>query len=93
MDVYLTSLKGKITEMEEQKGRVSDNTHSIEIKARAKVNLSLDVTGKRPDGYHNIKTIMQTIKLYDKVVISKAKRNRSCLQSKSFIIRQCTTGK
>jgi 4-diphosphocytidyl-2-C-methyl-D-erythritol kinase len=74
MDVYLTSLKGKITEMEEQKGRVSDNTHSIEIKARAKVNLSLDVTGKRPDGYHNIKTIMQTIKLYDKVVISKAKK-------------------
>jgi len=41
----------------------------ISIKARAKINLSLDVTAKRLDGYHNIKTIMQTIDLHDKIDI------------------------
>lgn len=42
---------------------------SIELKARAKINLSLDVIGKREDGYHEVKMIMQTIELHDKVVI------------------------
>lgn len=60
--------------MEAQKEKLLDNTHFVEIKSRAKINLSLDVTGKRSDGYHNIKTIMQTIELYDKVVISRAKK-------------------
>jgi len=45
----------------------------IELKARAKVNLSLDVVAKRPDGYHDIKTIMQTIELHDRVFIEEAK--------------------
>ena len=35
------------------------------IKAYAKINLSLDVIGKREDGYHLLKMIMQTIDLYD----------------------------
>lgn len=42
---------------------------SIEIKARAKINLSLDVLKKRPDGYHEVKMIMQTIDLCDRVII------------------------
>jgi len=42
---------------------------SISMKARAKINLSLDITGKRSDGYHNIKTIMQTIDLHDNLAI------------------------
>ncbi|HOJ10867.1 MAG TPA: 4-(cytidine 5'-diphospho)-2-C-methyl-D-erythritol kinase [Clostridiales bacterium] len=42
---------------------------TISLMARAKVNLALDVTAKRLDGYHEIKTIMQTIKLHDKVII------------------------
>ena len=37
--------------------------------AFAKVNLTLDVLDKRPDGYHNIKSIMQTISLRDDVEI------------------------
>jgi len=45
----------------------------IKLKARAKVNLSLDVLAKRPDGYHDIKTIMQTIELHDRVFIEEAK--------------------
>lgn len=34
-------------------------------KAYAKINLTLDVVGKRPDGYHDIKTVMQTVSLCD----------------------------
>lgn len=43
-----------------------------EAKARAKINISLDVLGKRPDGYHEVRMIMQTIGLYDKVVMEVA---------------------
>jgi 4-diphosphocytidyl-2-C-methyl-D-erythritol kinase len=37
--------------------------------AYAKINLTLDVLGKRPDGYHDLKTVMQTISLRDDVEI------------------------
>ena len=43
----------------------------IQLKARAKINLALDVTRKREDGYHDLKMVMQTIDLYDKVTIKK----------------------
>jgi len=36
-----------------------------EIKAKAKINLSLDVIKKREDGYHELKTVLQTVELYD----------------------------
>lgn len=39
--------------------------NSIELKSRAKINLSIDVLGKREDGYHLVEMIMQTIDLYD----------------------------
>ena len=37
----------------------------IVTKAYAKINLGLDVLRKRPDGYHEVKMIMQTVDLYD----------------------------
>lgn len=40
-----------------------------EVKAYAKLNLTLDVTGKREDGYHDILTIMRTVSLYDTVSV------------------------
>ena len=42
-------------------------------KGYAKVNLTLDVTGKRPDGYHDILTIMRTVNLYDTVTAELTK--------------------
>lgn len=43
----------------------------INLKAYAKINLALDVIGKRPNGYHDVRMIMQTIRLYDKVTIKR----------------------
>ena len=37
----------------------------LEVKAYAKLNLSLDVLGKRPDGYHDMRMVMQTVGLTD----------------------------
>ena len=42
----------------------------IQMKARAKINLGLDVIGKRPDGYHDLRMVMQTVNLYDTVKLS-----------------------
>jgi 4-diphosphocytidyl-2-C-methyl-D-erythritol kinase len=35
--------------------------------APAKINLGLEITGKRSDGYHNISTIMQTVSMFDRI--------------------------
>lgn len=43
---------------------------TVEMKAYAKINLYLDVTGRRTNGYHNIKSLMQTISLCDLVTVS-----------------------
>ena len=39
----------------------------LEVKAYAKLNLSLDVLGKRPDGYHDMRMVMQTVNLTDAI--------------------------
>lgn len=41
----------------------------VQIKAPAKINLTLDVIGKRSDGYHDLRMIMQTIDIYDELTI------------------------
>ncbi len=45
-------------------------TSSIRLRAFAKINLGLKVRGQRPDGYHDIFTIYQTIALHDRLTIS-----------------------
>ncbi len=41
----------------------------IEIKAYAKINLSIDILGKRPDGYHEVLMVMEQVDLFDSVRI------------------------
>ncbi|MEE0944368.1 MAG: 4-(cytidine 5'-diphospho)-2-C-methyl-D-erythritol kinase [Clostridia bacterium] len=40
-------------------------------RSYAKINLTLDVLGKRPDGYHDVKMIMQTTGLFDLLIVDK----------------------
>ena len=40
-------------------------------KAYAKINLTLDVTGKLPNGYHFVKMVMQSVELHDDVILSE----------------------
>jgi len=42
----------------------------VKLRAFAKLNLSLKITGKRPDGFHEIDSIMQSISLHDEVEIA-----------------------
>ena len=44
---------------------------SIRLKARAKINLGQDVLGKREDGYHEVRMVMQTIGIYDRLILTK----------------------
>ena len=44
---------------------------NITLNAHAKINLSLEITGKRPDGYHDIVSFMQGIGLHDVMKIEK----------------------
>ena len=41
----------------------------MRVKAYAKVNLFLEITGKRPDGYHTLSTVFQTISLADEIAL------------------------
>ena len=50
------------------RGEGMDN---ITLKALAKINLGLDVVRRREDGYHEVRMVMQTIHLYDKLDIKK----------------------
>lgn len=44
--------------------------NSVKIKCPAKINLTLEIVNKRDDGFHNIKSIMQMISLYDYLTIN-----------------------
>ncbi len=43
----------------------------IELKALGKINLGIDVLGRRENGYHDVRMVMQTVYLYDLITIKK----------------------
>lgn len=47
------------------------SNNDISLKALAKINLGLDVVRRREDGYHEVRMIMQTIYLYDRLDIKR----------------------
>ncbi len=55
--------------------------NKIYLKARAKINLTLNVLDKRPDNYHNIESVFQKISLYDELFIEKNSSNTLILKS------------
>jgi 4-diphosphocytidyl-2-C-methyl-D-erythritol kinase len=46
----------------------------VRISAFAKINLRLEILGKRPDGYHELRTIFQTVSLHDDLQLRRAKK-------------------
>jgi len=64
-------LKLSRIEYKEQRNtkEVIQNMNEINLKALGKINIGLDVTGIREDGYHEVKMIMQTVNLFDKLTI------------------------
>lgn len=55
--------------------------NSITVKAFAKINLGLDVLRKRPDGYHDVSMIMQSIDLHDTITINKTSTGEVTLET------------
>ena len=55
--------------------------NSIKINCPAKINLLLEIINKREDGFHNIKSVMQTISLYDTLEIKISKDTEKILLS------------
>lgn len=49
----------------------------MRVKAAAKINLALDVTGKLPNGYHTLESVFQTVGLYDEVSVELTKEGIS----------------
>lgn len=47
----------------------------LTVKANAKINLTLNITGRLPNGYHSLKSIMQSITLHDIVTVERTERN------------------
>ena len=42
------------------------------LRTSAKVNLALEVLGRRPDGYHELSTVLQAVDLFDRVTVETA---------------------
>lgn len=55
------------------------------IRAYAKINISLDVLDRREDGYHIVKMIMQSIDLYDEIIVNKCDSGIHINCNKPFI--------
>ncbi|HIY19057.1 MAG TPA: 4-(cytidine 5'-diphospho)-2-C-methyl-D-erythritol kinase [Candidatus Blautia avistercoris] len=53
----------------------------MRLRAMAKINLGLDVLRKRPDGYHEVRMIMQTIQMYDVLTMEKSKKGEVSLKT------------
>ncbi len=58
----------------------------MKLKAYAKINLGLDVLCRREDGYHEVRMIMQTLKMYDRIILRKTKEPGIELKSNLFYV-------
>lgn len=45
----------------------------LELKALGKVNLGLDILGRKENGYHEVRMVMQTVYLYDRVILERSR--------------------
>ena len=50
---------------------------SIRLRAFAKINLGLKIVGRRPDHYHELRTVLQTVSLHDRLEVNRKRHSRS----------------
>ncbi|ORU01470.1 4-diphosphocytidyl-2-C-methyl-D-erythritol kinase [Anaerovibrio sp. JC8] len=80
------------------------SSDKIEIQANAKINLTLDILGTRPDGYHEVAMVMQEVSLHDNLYLEKrdsgielkipgsdlpADKTNLCYRAAELIIKEC----
>ncbi len=58
----------------------------IKLKALGKINLGLDVLGRRPNGYHDVRMVMQTVYLYDQILLEKTDKEGISLETSLFYL-------
>jgi len=63
----------------------------IRVKAPAKVNICLKITGKRSDGYHDLFSVMVPVDLYDNLFISQKDTGRIKIHSDGFSVPSDST--
>lgn len=58
----------------------------LELKALGKINLGLDVLGRRDNGYHDVRMVMQTVYLYDQVILEKKREPGIEIETNLFFL-------
>ena len=58
----------------------------LQLKALGKINLGLDVLGKRENGYHDVRMVMQTLYLYDTVTLIKEETDGIEIESNLYFL-------
>lgn len=58
----------------------------LELKAMGKINLGLDVLGRRENGYHDVRMVMQTVYLYDQIAITKKRKPGIDVETNLFFL-------
>lgn len=59
---------------------------TMELKSLAKINLGLDVLGRRENGYHDVRMVMQTVYLYDNVRLEKRQEEGIVIETNLFFL-------
>lgn len=60
--------------------------YEMKLRALAKINLGLDVVRRRADGYHEVRMIMQTVQLYDRIFMRKIKEPEIRVKTNLFYL-------
>lgn len=58
----------------------------LELKALGKINLGLDVLGRRENGYHDVRMVMQTVYLYDRIWMEKSEDSQIMLTTNLYYL-------
>ena len=58
----------------------------MKLHAYAKINLTLDILGRRPDGYHDLVMVMQSIGLFDEVTVKLIENTEIKVKSSSALL-------